>query len=45
MNLQAQYDLDVARDALEDRLDDKVTPYALKEDIQKARKERARRHA
>lgn len=28
MNLQSQYDLDVARDALEDRLNEEVMPYA-----------------
>lgn len=29
MNLQSQYDLDVARDTLEDQLDEEVMPYAV----------------
>ena len=29
MNLQSQYDLDVAREALEGRLDEEVMPYAV----------------
>jgi plasmid maintenance system antidote protein VapI len=28
MNLQSRYDLDVARDALEDQLEQQVQPYA-----------------